>query len=224
MSAAIARRNDGQGSPAPSPASSSPSPPPSPSPQPAKAPPPPNPEEVAQTLLFYASTGDPAEVIKRLDSDLNNGVDIDTVDAFGNTLLHWACSRGHAGLTKALLERRANVNIQNTSTAHTPLHWAAVQGSLLPALLLCEAGAEVDTTDQLGRDALFYAVANQHMPLAHLLLLHHSPLNVRDHGGNTALHWAVNGGDIPNTRLLIAVGFDLDIVNLVGETALMGGA
>lgn len=41
----------------------------------------------------------------------------------------------------------------------------------------------MDVVDLVGREPLFYAVANERVPLVHLLLLKDAPQDTRDNGG-----------------------------------------
>ena len=67
--------------------------------------------------------------------------DIDAVDKFGNTPLHYACNEGHFEVVKSLLEKDVNIHAVGEND-RTPLHHACENGHVEVAKLLLEKGAD----------------------------------------------------------------------------------
>jgi hypothetical protein len=76
--------------------------------------------EKADTFLEAARKGDAAGVRKLLDE----GVDVNTRFRYDRTALSYACDRGHLDVVRLLLERGADVNIEDTFYHATALNWA----------------------------------------------------------------------------------------------------
>jgi ankyrin repeat protein len=81
----------------------------------------PAPSDKADALSAAARRGDAAAVAKLLDE----GVDVNTKYRYGVTALFYAADHGHLEVVKALLARKAEVNIKDTFYGATPLTWAA---------------------------------------------------------------------------------------------------
>ena len=77
-------------------------------------------------FLYSARLGE----VEGLQECLNERVPIDYQNAEqGNTALHLAAANGLIPAVTFLLEKGANVNLQNSSK-NTPLHWACLCGQL----------------------------------------------------------------------------------------------
>ena len=88
---------------------------------------------------------------KRLESALDLGFPIDTVDSHGNTLLSLACQQVNQRIVEMLLDRRANINHQN-NLGNTPLHYAMAyepEGSLGEYLIGRGADDMIENNDGL---------------------------------------------------------------------------
>jgi ankyrin repeat protein len=81
------------------------------------------------------------------------------LDEAGRTPLHYAALNDNADAVAALLNARANVNVQDIE-GFTPLHLAAQQGALQAARELLDRGAAVDAETVHGNTPLFVAVFN----------------------------------------------------------------
>lgn len=104
---------------------------------------------------------------------VNAGVDINWSDETGETALHVAARFGHDDCAKIILagsnSQKADLEKAEKSYAWTPLHVAAVDGSLSIVQLLIEAGAQVLKPDASGWTAKEHAALRGHMEIARAL-------------------------------------------------------
>ncbi|RDA88495.1 hypothetical protein CP532_6677 [Ophiocordyceps camponoti-leonardi (nom. inval.)] len=104
------------------------------------------------------------------------GVDINWTDKTGESVLHIAARHGHVGCARIILKgsdsQKANLELTENSYSWTPLHVAAVDGSVAVAQLLIEAGADVSKPDASGWTAKEHAALRGHMDIARLLAVH----------------------------------------------------
>jgi ankyrin repeat protein len=89
---------------------------------------------------------------------INRGMDVNSVDAAGNTLLMQAVQRDNMDFFDYLLKRRARINTRNRN-GETALSLAAYRGKLPFVKRLVEAGADVNL---YGWPPLIYAAFNGH--------------------------------------------------------------
>lgn len=177
----------------------------------------------ALLLPLLASAGayeDMQEALIRNDSSaaielIKRGMDVNTVDRSGNTLLMQAVRGEVPGLFDYLLQRRARVNTRNKN-GETALSIAAYTGKLAYVKRLVDAGAEINF---FGWPPLAYAAYNGHLEIADFLLKRGAEVNAKTENGATALFFAARFGHIEVVRLLLSQRADPTIVNDGGETA-----
>ncbi|PHH61514.1 hypothetical protein CDD81_305 [Ophiocordyceps australis] len=104
------------------------------------------------------------------------GVDINWSDKTGESALHIAARFGHVGCARIIARgsesQRADLDISEKSYSWTPLHVAAVDGSVSVVQLLISAGADVSRPDASGWTAKEHAALRGHMEIARLLAAH----------------------------------------------------
>ena len=139
---------------------------------------------------------------------LNSGVDINATDEDGRTPLMIAALYGQTSIVSLLIQRGADVNIQNERKniafkGETALILSSRHGrdSNIP-LILIEAGARVDMTDSQDFTALMYAAQNCLTSIVKLLLDKGATVNATTLNDVTALSLAVQNGN-PNTIKLL---------------------
>lgn len=163
---------------------------------------------------------DMEEALIRRDSSavielIKRGVDINTVDRDGNSLLIQAVRRDVPELFDYLLQRRARVNSRNKH-GETALSIASFSGKMVYVERLVQAGAEVNF---FGWAPLTYAAFNGHVQIADYLLKQGAEINARSGIGSTALFYAARFGHIKIIELLLENKADPKIVNEDGDTA-----
>jgi len=155
-----------------------------------------------ENSLSSARLGD----TRQLTNLLERGVDPDTVDAQGNTLLILAAREGHERTVEALLEHRADVSRRNRA-GDSALMMAALQGHESIAERLIEAGAPVD--HMVGWAPLLYAAFSGHERIFDRLLEAGADVNATAPNGANALMLAARNGNIDIVRTLLKTDINL---------------
>lgn len=179
--------------------------------------------------LSSAQLGD----TKQLVGLLARGLDPNTVDANGNTLLILAAREGNAETVDALLKFRPRLAYRNLAgdsalmlavlrghgevvdvligagapvnhDGWTPLHYAAFEGRLEILERLIAAGAKLDALAPNQSDALMLAARNGHTAVVRYLLARGVPLDRRNEAGFNAEEWATSNGNTDIAELIRA--------------------
>lgn len=131
-----------------------------------------------------AKNGDTDEVaaLLSMDNRLTR-----TFDADGWSPLHLAAHYGHADVVKLLLHNNAPVDLRSTNQmANTSLHAALAGRRADVAMILLDAGAEVNAKQHGGWTALHAAAANGDRALVELLLSRGATAAMANDTGETA--------------------------------------
>jgi ankyrin repeat protein len=136
-----------------------------------------------------------------------------------------AAYRGNARVVQALLEARADVDVQESNGGESALMWAIQQRHPDVATLLIQAGAKVNLRSKHGMTALMFA-AQQKDPRSTALLLEAGadPNAVAPEEGWSALVIAAALGNAEAAHVLLANKADPNIVDNLGYTALIYAA
>ena len=165
-------------------------------------------EDMEEALI----SGDTAWAIKLI----NRGMDVNSVDAAGNTLLMQTVNRDNQEFFDYLLKRRARINTRNRN-GETALSLAAYRGKLHFVQRLVDSGADVNL---YGWPPLIYAAFNGHPAVAEYLLKKGAEVNATTENGSTALLFAARFGHIEVVELLLLNKADPNIANERGATAI----
>jgi len=165
-------------------------------------------EDMEEALI----SGDTAWAIKLI----NRGMDVNSVDAAGNTLLMQTVNRDNQEFFDYLLQRRARINTRNRN-GETALSLAAYRGKLYFVQRLVDSGADVNL---YGWPPLIYAAFNGHTAVAEYLLKKGAEVNATTENGSTALLFAARFGHIEVVELLLLNKADPNIANERGATAI----
>ncbi len=164
--------------------------------------------------ILVAARDNRAEVVMNL---VQRGMDPNTSDPAGTTLLMYAATHGNVELVGFLLKNRANVKKRNRYGDTAP-GMAALNGHLDVLRRLVEAGGEINAP---GWQPLHYAAFNGHAESVRYLLGKKAPANDRAPNEQTALMLAAKNGHPEVVRLLVEAGADLNLVDREGRTALV---
>ncbi len=154
---------------------------------------------------------DPGEAINLI----KRGIDVNTVDKQGDTLLIQAVKRDMPQLFDYLLQHRARLNTQN-SNGETALSIAAYHGREQFVQRLVEAGAEINF---FGWPPLTYAAYNGHTKIVDYLISRGAEVDGKTENGSTALFFAARFGHVDTVKVLLKQGADPTIINENDETA-----
>lgn len=175
---------------------------------------------VLSASAFAGAYEDMEEAIIRGDTGaaialINRGVDVNTVNRQGNTLLTQSIQRDLPELFDYLMQRKARVNLRNRN-GETALSIAAYLGRARYVQRLVDAGAEVNF---FGWPPLAYAAYNGHTEIVEYLIKRGADVDAKTENGSTALFFAARFGHIETVRALLKHQADPTIVNENDETA-----
>ena len=179
-------------------------------------------------IAFAGTYEDMEQAMIRRDASsviglLGRGMDINTVDRSGDTLLLQAVRLDMPELIEYLVQRRARLNNRNRN-GETALSIAAFSGKMPYVQRLVEAGAEVNF---YGWPPLSYAAFNGHRDIVEYLLKRGAEIDAKTENGSTALFWAARNGHTEVVKLLLSNQADPSISNEHDETpvdaAMKGG-
>jgi ankyrin repeat protein len=146
---------------------------------------------------------------------INRGMEVNSVDRQGNTLLIQSIQRDLPDLFDYLMQRRARINTRNRN-GETALSIAAYLGRADYVRRLVDAGAEINF---FGWPPLVYAAYNGHTKIVDYLIGRGADVNAKTENGSSALFFASRFGHIETVRTLLKHRADLTIVNDKDETA-----
>ncbi|MDR2787163.1 MAG: ankyrin repeat domain-containing protein [Candidatus Accumulibacter sp.] len=170
--------------------------------------------------VFAGAYEDMEEALARGDTGavialINRGMDVNTVDRQGNTLLIQSIQRDLPELFDHLMKIRARINRRNRN-GETALSIAAYLGRIDHVRRLVEAGAEMNF---FGWPPLAYAAYNGHVKIVDYLIEKGAEVDARTENGSTALFFASRFGHDETVRALLKHRADPTIVNDRNETA-----
>lgn len=165
-----------------------------------------------EQLLKGVNQGD----TKTVAAYLGQGLDPDTADLDGNSILMIAARLGHQDLVSLLISRKASVT-RRSPHGDTALMMASLKGHLAIAKLLVANGAQVS---HAGWTPLHYAAFEGRAEVVKYLLEKGADKNSPAPNGFTPLMLAARGGHLEATRALLHEDADVAIRGPKGETAL----
>ena len=146
---------------------------------------------------------------------IQRGMDVNTVDRFGNTLLVQGVVRDMPELVDFLLKHKARLNVRNRN-GETALSLAAFNGREGYVKQLVEAGAEINF---YGWPPLVYAAYNGHLSIVDYLLGKGAEINAKAENGVPALFFAARFGHRAVVETLLKHGADASFVSEREESA-----
>ncbi|HET8843647.1 MAG TPA: ankyrin repeat domain-containing protein, partial [Ktedonobacteraceae bacterium] len=162
--------------------------------------------------------------LTQLQELLSTGNEVDTPNERGDTALHFAARRGQKEMVQLLLAAGANVGAEN-SVGETPWALAAINRSTDVGQVLNNAGAKIDVdkmAEHMGRrmdanDALKHSDVAR---VKEMIEKKEIDIDALTMGDATALITAATLDDKPMTRMLLALGADVNASNTEGKNAL----
>ena len=168
---------------------------------------------VVSTIYEAAYLGD----LARVKTFIQEGIDINSMDLWGSTALHFAARGGQRDVAELLIAEGANVNAGQGQW--TPLQEAAYYSREVVELLLAKK-ANINTGKWTALHSAFDA---ERFDIVELLLAKDADTNIRDDQGRTPLHiaaWYAAGKNTKIVELLLAKGPDINAKDNNRKTAL----
>ena len=131
--------------------------------------------------------------------------DFKTYGYRGVTVLHYAVFMNDLERVKLLIEKGADVNIQN-GDGNTAIFYAALNSNLEIVQYLIENGADITITNKSRKDFIHYAARSGNLELVQWLV--NQGISVSEYNG--ALHNAVASGNLELVKWLVAHGADVN--------------
>lgn len=123
---------------------------------------------------------------------ISKKIDINQLDEDGLTPLGQACNENNLEFAKALLKNGAKINMNDMDP---PIIMSSIYGYFNICELLLAHGADVNSYDNDGRTALFYAVLYGKRDMIEFLLKKNADKNIKDFYG-------ISSSDIMNNKTL----------------------
>jgi ankyrin repeat protein len=152
-----------------------------------------------QFLLLGAKEGN----LTKVKIALGRGANINLVDDYNSTALHYAADKGEAHVIKYLLQNGADINaIDNYNGA--ALHYAAGHGNLGLIKYLIEQKAKINIVNSKNQTALHFAVESGSIDVMEYLIMNGVNVDVIDSCYNaTAIYYAVDQKNIKAIEKLL---------------------
>lgn len=143
-------------------------------------------------------------------------LDLDQLDSWGYTALHWAGILDQPRQVAALLDAGAAVTVAGADGG-TALHWLCHHDhpDLVRAML--DHGADPDLPNRWGRTPLHVAVRRGNLGAATVLLVAGADVSAATAEGWTPLHVANLAGHVPMVDLLRQAGADTEAADADGQ-------
>ena len=155
-------------------------------------------------LVAACKSGDDSLVLSLINSGVNVNCLVDFFNGEWSPLMR-ASAEGHTEIVKVLLERGAQVDLQN-NVGLTALMMASDSGCTEIVKVLLERGAQVDLPDNVGWTALMMASDSGCTDIVKLLLERGAQVDLQNNDGRTALMWASVRGPMDIAKLLVDHG------------------
>jgi ankyrin repeat protein len=170
------------------------------------------------------TTYNKTEDIENVDMCISVGTDINQTDQNGNTLLINVCKAGNTDVARMLIDRGANLNLENIF-GYTALWCASANRFLDIVKMLVDAGADIDPQNHidplnpskrstpLRSSPLYIASAQGHLEIAKMLVDAGANVNSQSPDGNTPLLKACSNIHLKTAKMLVDAGADIAIPN-----------
>ena len=121
---------------------------------------------------------------------------VNDLDYQQRTALHYAAQKNHVEITKTLLKvKGVKLNAADTFCSDTPFFFFAKQGHTAMTHFLLKMKARVETTNDVGRTALYCAAENGHDAVIKALIACGARIETKNEYGCTALYRAAENGE-----------------------------
>ena len=175
-----------------------------------------------QTFLHLVARAGSIELIKPL---IELKVNLRRANLHGQTSLHLAAAANQVDTIDVLLAADSSLATVTSEMNETALHEAASNGCVEAAHTLCRHTPSLTKwRDKNGNTALQLAILSEQAEMVKFLISARSPLNNKNHRGQTALHMVVASDKLLSDQavqmveLLLVYSASLDAKDLNGDT------
>jgi len=160
--------------------------------------------------------GDPTMVALML----KKGLDPNSRDRYGQTLLMSAANVGHSGILIMLIDHGAKIDAMDKE-GNTALHWGIIRKRKNVVPILLAKGAKVNLRTKKGRSALMLAAYEGDVETIARLVKKGALINPRNKIGQTALMLAAASGNPKAVKLLLRRKARIGFRDIDGNNALV---
>ncbi|XP_061191846.1 ankyrin repeat family A protein 2-like [Saccostrea echinata] len=132
--------------------------------------------------------------LTHLHQEINEGCDVNKVDANDMTALLWACANGQQPAVEFLIKSGADINVSG-SHGENALLLASCNGYLGIVEIFLKLGMDVNVTDETGNTALMYAAYRGHDSVVKLLLEYGADIMAQNEDNMNVMDMVVGQGN-----------------------------
>ena len=142
-------------------------------------------------------------------------------DAGGHTLAHWAAKRGDRDLLETLIDNGAPfLEPSSDNVGMSPIHWACTEGRLEATRFLVDKGVDINCCDASGCTPLLIAAQYGQADVAAYLIKKKADTSILDKNRDSAMNWAAYKGQLEIVALLHYLQLPVDNVDSYGQSPL----
>jgi len=157
--------------------------------------------------------------VNKIQKDINNGIEINTIDENGRTILFSLCVKKKLQAIKILIENGINLSIED-KYGRTVLDEAVSRTDGVMIRFLLENGFDINHKNSSNRTILQDVALEGNFKVFQILMSYHPNYEAIDGYGRTVLFDAVEGGSANIVKELVNHIEDIDIVDENNETPL----
>jgi ankyrin repeat protein len=157
--------------------------------------------------------------MQALTTEKFSNIDINAIDIYGKTVMHYALESGSVGAVRYLIEKGAILHTFD-SKGKAYMRYAIESGSVDMVRCLIDHGVEINSLDIYGKTVMHYAVESGSVDMVRCLIEKGARLNTIDSKGIRPLHYAAASGSVDMVRCLIDHGVMINSIDSKGKKAL----
>jgi ankyrin repeat protein len=155
----------------------------------------------------------------KVEKLLKSGIDINSTDEKGRTILFPLCAKKKIDAIKILIENGIDLNKEDRY-GKTVLNEAISKSDGLMIRFLIDNGIPIDSINSTGRTILQDVALEENYKVFQILMKYNPNFDMKDSYGRTVLFDAVNGGDLNILREVLNHIEDIDLKDVEGQSAL----
>jgi ankyrin repeat protein len=157
--------------------------------------------------------------VNKIQKDIDNGIEINTIDENGRTILFSLCVKKKLQAIKVLIKNGINLSVED-KYGRTVLDEAVSRSDGVIIRFLLENGFDINHKNSSKRTILQDVALEGNYKVFQILMSYHPNYDAIDSYGKTVLFDAVEGGSVSIIKELVNHMEDIDVVDDNKETAL----